>query len=45
MKEIAGVIGTALSLYFLFDFFVWNGGFVNPSFFARLDSIMVLFPF
>ena len=45
MEEIAGGIGTVLSLYFIFDFFFWNGGFVNPSFFARLESVMLLLPY
>ncbi|WP_232702654.1 hypothetical protein [Halobacterium wangiae] len=45
MEKIVGAIGTALSLYFIFDFFFWNGGLVNPSIFTRLESVMMLLPF
>lgn len=34
------IIGTALALYFIFDFIFWNGGLVNPSILARMSEIM-----
>jgi hypothetical protein len=38
-KEIGGIIGTLGALYFLFDFFLWNGGLLNPSILSRISAI------
>lgn len=39
VKEIGGLIGTLGALYFLFDFFFWNGGLLNPSIISRINTI------
>jgi hypothetical protein len=38
-KEIGEIIGVLGALYFLFDFFLWNGGILDPSIIARITAI------
>jgi hypothetical protein len=42
MEEIGRLIGGLASVYFLFDFFFWNGGLVNPSILQRISNVMTL---
>jgi hypothetical protein len=44
MEDIASVIGGLLSVYFLFDFFFWNGGLLNPSILQRIANVGMLVP-
>lgn len=39
-----GIIGGLLALYFLFDFFFWNGGLVDPAILSRIASVGVVSP-
>jgi hypothetical protein len=38
MDGLIEIIGGLLSIYFLFDFFLWNGGLVNPSILQRISE-------
>lgn len=40
-----GIIGGSLALYFLFDFFFWNGGLLDPSIMTRIANVGVAIPF
>jgi|GEM_PF-5407839 len=42
MEGIGRLIGGLASVYFLFDFFFWNGGLVNPSILQRIRNVMTL---
>ncbi len=42
MKAIGRLIGGLASIYFLFDFFFWNGGLVNPSILQRMSNVMTI---
>ncbi len=39
MEAIGRLIGSLLALYFLFDFFFWNGGLVDPSILQRIADV------
>ena len=38
------IIGSILGVYFLFDFFFWNGGLVNPSILQQFADLMTIIP-
>jgi hypothetical protein len=39
-SEIIGFLVALVILYLLFDFFIWNGGLVDPAIFTRLDRAL-----
>jgi hypothetical protein len=39
MSGVGKAVGTLLILYFMFDFFLWNGGIVNPSILQRIADV------
>jgi hypothetical protein len=39
MTELGRLIGGVGTLYFVFDFFVWNGGLVNPNILQRIANV------
>jgi hypothetical protein len=44
MDEIGRAVAGVLSVYFMFDFFLWNGGLVNPSIFQRISDTLGIVP-
>lgn len=38
IDRIIGGLTAALTLYFLFDFFFWDGGILNPSILTRIND-------
>lgn len=40
MEAIGKAIGTLAGLYFLIDFFFWNGGILNPSILQRISDAL-----
>lgn len=39
LERIFGAIGTVLVVYFMFDFFFWDGGILNPSIMTRITEV------
>jgi len=38
-KELSQILSALGVLYFFFDFFLWNGGLLNPSIIARISAV------
>lgn len=45
IQAIGGLLAIILTAYFLFDFFLWNGGLVDPSILTRIaEAGMLILP-
>ena len=40
IDKLTGVLGTVASVYLLFDFFLWNGGLLNPAILPRMAGVL-----